>query len=450
MKYLDVIKHVVKQSRWGSYFFCLFPKVWIYTSTYKEVINLSEQRECGKDVEIALRRRMRNVLIEALQHVPWYRKNVEIDPKTITIENVYQKLSEFPYLTKQIVMNHWDDFINEKYSANQLKTGSTEGTTGQGVLIASSHREIGMQKAFHEYWMRGIHFDYLRTKIFRIGLDGLRDISLSPIQRSGNRLLVSPVHLVSEWFPVIYEAAVKFSPEVIHSYPTLLYLFARYINENHLPPIRVKGLLLTSDVFLWNHYINFRKAFEGAVIYASYNMSEHVALGKAVIDESLKTIGYQLDGLYAYNENFIDEYGNYEIVGTSYWNEAMPFIRYKTQDFGRIDKNGFIASLDGRGQTFLTTKQGNKISGIAILALEDYVWDYVEALQFVQRERGKLILRIVPRGNYTDEIGTKIIHDIELKWPGLFDYVVETVKKIAKGRSTKVNSIIVEMDRKDE
>ena len=83
-------------------------------------------------------------------------------------------------------------------------------------------------------------------------------------------------------------------------------------------------------------------------------MSEHVALGKSIINKEEKTISYQLDNLYAYNENLEDEFGNNEIIGTSYWNEAMPFIRYKTQDFGKIDSNGFIKSLDGRGQTFLS------------------------------------------------------------------------------------------------
>lgn len=153
--------------------------------------------------------------------------------------------------------------------------------------------------------------------------------------------------------------------------------------------------------------MNFKKAFGNPRIYGSYNMSEHVALGKAVVNEADKTIGYQLDNLYAYNENLKDKYGNHEIVGTSYWNEAMPFIRYRTQDFGKINDTGFIKSLDGRGGAFLTTKTGYKVSGISFLVLEDYVWNYVEAVQIVQHERGKLVICIVPRPDYTDEIGEK-------------------------------------------
>ena len=70
--------------------------------------------------------------------------------------------------------------------------------------------------------------------------------------------------------------------------------------------------------------------------------------------------------------------------------------------------------------------------------------DYIDSLQFVQKERGKLIIKIIPKGNYTQEIGERIIADIELKWPGLFDYEINIVSEISKGRSTKVNSIVVE------
>lgn len=448
MKYLDVVKHVVKKSRWGSYFFSPFPKSVLYTSVYSNIVHLCAQKDAGKSesVDTALRERMKHVLEEALLHIPWYRDNVRVDPRSITLENVYEKLEEFPYLTKKIVMNNWNSFLNEKYSIRQLKTGSTEGTTGEGLLIASSRREIGMQKAFHEYWMRDIHFDFLKTRILRFGLYGLRSVSLSPVQRCGNCLLVSPMHLIKDWFKPIYDECVKFSPEVIHAYPTLLYLFARYVNENNLPPIKVQGLLLTSDVFLYYHYMNFKKAFGNPRIYGSYNMSEHVALGKAVVNEADKTIGYQLDNLYAYNENLKDKYGNHEIVGTSYWNEAMPFIRYRTQDFGKINDTGFIKSLDGRGGAFLTTKTGYKVSGISFLVLEDYVWNYVEAVQIVQHERGKLVICIVPRPDYTDEIGEKIILNLEQKNPGLFDYAVRLVEEMIKGRSTKVNSVIVDIN----
>lgn len=447
MGYLDIMKRIVKKSRYGSYFFSLFPKSVLYTSFYTDVSKLHKLKFEGKNdiVDEFLRERMVCVLKESLLYVPWYRKNVQIDPKSINKDNVYDKLNEFPYTDKKIIMDNWDDFTSEKYPKSKLKIGSTEGTTGQGILIANTRREIGVQMASFEMASKTLKFDFIKTKTIRIGLEALKNISQYPCEKYGNRLLVSPVHLIPKWFDTIYKECIDFKSIAIHSYPTLLFLFAQYINDNNLPPIKVKLLQLSSDVFLWQHYTAFMKAFDNPEILCSYNMSEHVALGFSKINNQEKSIGYQLDDIYAFNENLKDEFGRNEIIGTSYWNEAMPFIKYKTQDFGLIDDNYFIKNLDGRGQSFLTTKEGNKIAGISILSPDDYIWDYISAFQFVQREKGNIIIRLVIKDCYTNEIGNRIINDMEIKWAGLFDYAIEIVDEIQKGRSTKVQSIIVEI-----
>lgn len=447
MGYLDTAKKIVKKSKYGSYFFALFPKRILYTSFYNEVIKLHTLEDEGNEqkLDVLLRKRMVHVLQEALKHVPWYRNNVHIDWKEINEQNVYELLKKFPYTDKKIIMDNWDDFINEKYPRNKLKIGSTEGTTGQGILIARCHKEIGAHKAFIENEAKEVKFDFIKTKTIRIGLEALKNINDYPCEKFGNRLLVSPVHLTPKWFETIYRECVKFNANTIHSYPTLLFLFAQYINENKLPPIKLKFLLLASDVFLFHHYELFKRVFNNPEIKCTYNMSEHVALGFSVINNQEKAVGYQLDKIYAYNENLIDEFDRNEIIGTSYWNEAMPFIRYKTQDFGKIDNLNFIKSLDGRGQSYLTTKLGHKIAGISVLDPEDYFWDYIYSYQFIQREKGKIIMRYVVRDSYTDDIGKRIINDMENKWPGLFDYEIEIVDEIQKGKSTKVQSIIVEI-----
>lgn len=446
MKYLETAKKIVKKSKYGSFFFSFFPKSFLYTKNYNKIVELHNLLDNGNEeiVDLHLRKRMVIVLQEALQNVPWYRKNVLIDSHNINETNVYEILNQFPFTDKKIIMDNWDDFLNEKYSKKNLKIGSTEGTTGQGILIANNRKEIGVQMASFEVASKNIHFDFIKTRTIRLGLEALKNINEYPCEIYGNRLLVSPVHLTPKWFDTIYRDCINFNTTAIHSYPTLLFLFAQYINENNLPPINVKLLQLSSDVFLWQHYIAFNKAFNYPEILCSYNMSEHVALGFSVINNEHKSIGYQLDKIYAFNENLRDEFDRFEIIGTSYWNEAMPFIRYKTQDFGEIDENNFIKSIDGRGQTFLTTKEGNKIAGISMLSPDDYIWNYILAFQFVQREVGKIIIRLVVKSTYSDDIEKKILFDMEQKWPNLFDYTIEIVDEIQKGRSTKVQSIIVD------
>lgn len=445
MSYLSLIKKFVKQSKFGSQLMSLLPKRVLYGPLYGQICQLYEWREKGEHdkVDSFLRKRMCYTLKEALINVPWYHRNVAIDPNTITIDNVYDKLLQFPYTSKQIVMADWDGFLNQRYSKNQLRYGSTEGTTGQGVVIANTYNDIVSKIPVFESDLRDVGYDYLKSRILRIGLDALRAETDYPVVVKGNRCYVSPVHLNDKWFPEIYRRAKAYLPDVIHSYPSLLFLFANYIVDNSLPPIPVKCLFLASDTFLYRHYLVFKRAFVCEQIYCIYGMSERVLLGVARVDEHNNTIGYQLNDFYGYAENLKNEAGNYELVGTGYWMEAMPFIRYRTNDFGKIDSKGFVANLEGRGNSYLTTKKGYKVAGISMLDFKSYFWEYIRAVQLIQEKPGSLILRVVPKTTFTEEIGNRMLADMEGDWPGLFDYEIETAEELIKGHSLKANSVIV-------
>lgn len=446
MSYLSYAKRIVKQTKFGSQLMSIFPKRITYGSLYPQIVQLYKWRESNENTRIEefMRARMVLTLNNALKNVPWYAKNVTIDPLSININNVYDKLMQFPYTDKKTVMDNWQDFQNVNIPKAKLKFGSTEGTTGQGVVISGTFNDTIVSKIFFEQDLKTIRYDFLKSKILRIGLDALKKEDEYPIEIRGNRCFVSPIHLNEKWMPEIVKKTYEYHPEVIHSYPSLLYQYASYIVDNNIEPLKVKCLFLASDTFLYHHYLTFKKAFPDAMIYCIYGMSERVLLGVAKIDEEHQSIGYQLNPFFGYAENFRNTDGNYELVGTGYWMEAMPFIRYKTNDFGKINSTGYIEKLEGRGNSYLTTKKGYKIAGISVLSFEDYYWDYIKSIQLIQKQHGDLILRVVPKENYNPEIGCRMISDMEKIWPGLFDYSIETADTPIKGRSLKANSIIVE------
>ncbi len=446
MSYLNFAKEFIKKSKYGSTILAYLPKHIIYGNLYNEISNLY----CWKDsnqlekIDYYLRNRMVKTLSNALTNVPWYKKNVILDPCSITIDNVYDKLLQFPYTSKKTVMDNWNDFFNKNIPKTKLKYGSTEGTTGQGVVLAGNFNDIVVPKIFYENDLKSINYNFLKTKILRIGLDALKKEYEYPIEIKGNRCYVSPIHLNDKWLPTIITKSYAYHPEIIHSYPSLLYQLATYILDHDIAPLHVKCLLLASDTFTYHHYLTFKKAFPNALIYCIYGMSERVLLGVAKINEKKHSIGYQLNKMFGYSENFIDDYGNPEIVSTGYWMEAMPFIRYKTNDFGKIDQNGFIEHLEGRGSAYLKTIKGDKVSGISLLEFEDFFWNYIESIQLIQKIPGEVILRVVPKNTYNEEIGCRMIRSMEQTWPGLFKFSITTADKPIKGRSLKANSIIVE------
>lgn len=445
MSYLSFAKKIVKQTRFGSQLMSILPKNLTYGSLYPQIVQLYKWKISGDNTKIEefMRARMVLTLSNALKNVPWYTKNVAIDPLSINVDNVYDKLLEFPYTDKKTVMENWDDFQNTSIPKTKLKYGSTEGTTGQGVVISGTFNDTMVSKIFFEQDLKNIGYDFLKSKILRIGLDALKKENEYPVEIRGNRCFVSPIHINEKWMPEIIKKTYSYRPEIIHSYPSLLYQYASYIIDNNIEPLKVKCLFLASDTFLFHHYLTFKKAFPDALIYCIYGMSERVLLGVAKIDGEHQSIGYKLNPLFGYAENVINSDGNYELVGTGYWMEAMPFIRYKTNDFGKIDRNGFIKTLEGRGNTYLTTMQGNTIAGITVLSFDDFFWVYIKSIQLIQDCPGHLILRIIPKENYSEEVGKSMIAYMEKTWPNLFKYSIEVSDAPIKGRSLKANSVIV-------
>ena len=88
---------------------------------------------------------------------------------------------------------------------------------------------------------------------------------------------------------------------------------------------------------------------------------------------------YRLNPLYGYFENRCVE-GQFEIVGTSFWNDVMPLIRYCTKDFGFIGKNGELEKIDGRAQEFLIDKLGSRIPGLSIV-IDEPTWNFVNTIK---------------------------------------------------------------------
>ena len=149
---------------------------------------------------------------------------------------------------------------------------------------------------------------------------------------------------------------------------------------------------------------------------------------------------------YGVSENLRDEFGNSEIVGTSYWIEEMPLIRYRTQDFGHIDSQGAIAKLDGRNQEFLVDRHGGRIPGFSI-KIDEFTWDFVRVYQVVQQERGQIRIRLVPKSSFNEEIKKRLLAKQQERWGGFFDMSVEIVSEIPRTRAGKFRLIVNEMGK---
>ena len=94
-----------------------------------------------------------------------------------------------------------------------------------------------------------------------------------------------------------------------------------------------------------------------------------------------------------------------ELVGTSFWGLATPFIRYRTMDMAQVGPHGceacgrafpLLNRIEGRLQEVILTGSGRYVSMTAI-NMHDDIFDGLRQFQFYQDTPGQVVFRFVPR-----------------------------------------------------
>jgi phenylacetate-CoA ligase len=375
------------------------------------------------DIRVAqeARRRLRRMLVHALEHVPWYRRNVRIGPHEAAREPLEQVLACFPYLGKDEVMAQQRDFLDCRADPDKLLYATSGGSSGQGIGMWRSKRLADIEKAFftHEWGRFGFSFD--KARILRIGADARRLAHEAPTRVAGNRLMLSPYHLDASHRGAILDAIARFRPAYVHAYPSSAAALAELLRPGDLA-LPVRAVLLASEPATPAQLAAIRRLF-GCPVSLNYGLSERTNLAFAGYgDEGLGD--YRFQPLYGWSENRIDE-DRCEIVGTSLWNDLMPLIRYRTGDYGRIGAGGRCAAIDGRGQDFLVDRSGRRIPGLAIV-IDEVTWDFVRLYQVRQRRPGAITLAVVPRhGVLSADQRAFVLDAQQRRWGGFFDIALQ-------------------------
>jgi phenylacetate-CoA ligase len=105
-----------------------------------------------------------------------------------------------------------------------------------------------------------------------------------------------------------------------------------------------------------------------------------------------------------------------EIVGTSFDNRAMPFVRYRTGDVAVLSERGhpqlpgFIACerIEGRLQEFLIDRHHRAVSMSNIGAAHFPAFGRLQAMQYEQRRPGELMLRFVAGEDFSHDMQRRL------------------------------------------
>lgn len=347
--------------------------------------------------------RLKELLIHAQQHVPYYRKlfaQIGFDA------NVFSDLSELqkiPVLTKDEVREHLEEMKADNFEHWQPRTVRTGGSTGKPLTTykdrrAHTYLNANNLRAWHvagynlgDKYITLAHGSLLPQK------GSLKNAVYFFMQHSD---LIKCYHMDEQTLRMALETIRKSRGRYMFGYSSSTYLLASFADKMGIPMVgTLDGLFTTSDMLYPQQRALIEKVF-GAKVFDSYGCPE----GGIISFECEHHCGYHLNQESAYVEIVgADASGQGRIISTPLFNYAFPMIRYDTGDIGSITAEPCdcgralprIAQLGGRIRDFVVLSDGRHIHGAFFNHLAAlYQSEWIEKYQVVQESKNHLVIKI--------------------------------------------------------
>jgi len=364
---------------------------------------------------------LKKLLEHAYNNVPYYNRIFNergLKPQDIKSAQDMEKL---PLLDKQIIKKNFNDLIARNIPKTGMFLDTTGGTTGEPLQFYINNSAYRIEWAFMmNQWGRVKYRPGDKRVTFR-GREVKKSNALWEENPIYNEVRFSIYDMTNENLWKYIQKIKEINPKYILGYPSVVCLLAQFILDNNIEDFPNINAVLASSEGIYPFQIEFmEKAFK-CRIYSWYGHTEKAVLaGACEVNDK-----YHILPQYGVTE-IVDSAGqivkNGEIVGTSFLNYAMPFIRYKTGDMA-ILKSGscpcgrnyeLIDQILGRTQEFVVTKNGRLISitGMVFgLHIDEY--KHIKRFQLFQDKEGEVIVKIAKGKDFRQEHGEAIIKKYE-------------------------------------
>jgi len=194
----------------------------------------------------------------------------------------------------------------------------------------------------------------------------------------------------------------RYRPRILQAYSNTLGLYARYLQGRGADDIRPQGIVCSAEVLTAENRRLIEETF-GCRVFDRYGCREF-----AVIASECEAH----DGMHVNAENLLvevlvddrsrsDQDG--QIVVTDLRNLAMPLIRYRINDVGRVltractcpRKLPLLVISGGRSTDFLIASNGDIVSGVVIATYVATNIPGIRQIQFVQDSTTSIKIRLV-------------------------------------------------------
>lgn len=342
----------------------------------------------------------------SIKNVPYYRKRYG----GLVITSISEFKEKIGFIDKNEVMNNWDDFIADGIDRTKCIDATTSGTSGRPLRFLMPENRYVTEMAFvTKIWQRSGWNHDCRANIRTVKFPKKKDFIINPVSKE---LQFDLFRMNDEYAGVICNAMKRYGANTIYTYPSCAYQFLKICRRLGLDISFIKYALLTSERITPEQY-DFISNELGVKISSFYGHSEKLIMA-GMIGENQFAVepGYGFAELVDDNGNDVETAGVVgELTGTTFYNQFMPLIRYRTGDMAAfekydIDEDGikkmFLGTIVGRREKSLIYRHDDTVISDGSLILHNDFYNHIDGLQFIQERKGYLDVLIIKNDKYTD------------------------------------------------
>lgn len=373
--------------------------------------------------------KLRRLIAHCYDNVPYYRRVMDEEGiRPASIERA-EDLDQFPILTKEAIRNASKEFLATNISEMRVSWSRTGGTTGEPMRICKDSASVAWSAMCYERGLEwgGLQAHEPRIRLFggSLGIDRTHwRTRLSAAFRKD--LFLPAFELSSDTARSYFERIRRSRSRVLIGYASAIYRLAVLADELG-EDLELAAVFPTAELMLPEWERQIREVFDCPVL-PYYGCGEVNSLGYTAPDAR----AYLIPEEHALIETLWSGKGELRGDGpfliTDLDNYAMPLIRYRNGDAGRIaGPSGRwpycrIERLDGRYNSFLMTETGELVSGVIGAHIFRHVAASVTNYQIIQEEPLFIRIKIVARNGFSTED----------------EHLVERLFRNHVGRTTKI------------
>jgi phenylacetate-CoA ligase len=369
---------------------------------YLRLLRVAEDWD-GNQLKAFQKDRLQKLLVYVSTEVPFYHDWFHthgLNPDTITLD-------QLPVVNKELMRQEGIERFSAMHFPDKERMATRSGgSTGEPFSFYETRLSysVNMAAKLRTWYQAGYHLGDRYMKI----TNGKRPSKIKNLQDLANNCLFVPFYSITdETLVSILDRIEHSKPLFIRSYPSPLYLLARYRNSHPGYSHRPRHIFTTGATLPDAYREEIERAF-GCDVIDSYSCE-----GTPNTYETPAHDGYRTTGYYGIIE-VLDNDSNHvtngigRVVSTDLWNLAHPFIRYDTQDLVEV-RDGKIVRIMGRQCETLLEANGQLLTVHNFTHFFADNFPSVDGWQVVHHANGNITFRLVVNERYSPADGQRII-----------------------------------------